>query len=50
MIKAYGNDSRKISADKYIDDASVNPDGVVWSLLTSFDMSIMKSRVTDKED
>lgn len=50
MIKAYGNDSRKISADKYIDDAAVNPDGVAWSLLTQFDLSIMKSRVTDGED
>lgn len=50
MIEAYGNDSRKISADKYIDDAAVNPDGQAWSLLTQFDMSIMKSRVTDRED
>lgn len=50
MIKAYGNDSRKISADKYIDDAAVNPDGVAWSLFTTYELSIMKSLVTDGED
>lgn len=49
MIEAYGEDSRKVSADKYIDDAAVNPDGQAWSLLTQFDLSIMKSRVTDGE-
>lgn len=50
MIKAYGNDSRKISADKYIDDAAVNPDGVAWSLLSTYDLSIMGSRVSNEED
>jgi len=50
MIEAYGNDSRKISADKYIDDAAVNPDGVAWTLLTTYEMSLMKSSVSNGED
>ena len=50
MIKAYGNDSRKISADKYIDDAAVDPDGVAWSLLTTYNLTLMKSSVTNGED
>ena len=50
MIEAYGNDSRKISADRYIDDAAVNPDGVAWTLLTTYEMSLMKSSVSNGED
>ena len=50
IIEAYGEDSRKISADKYIDDNAVNPDGVAWSLLTTYDLSIMKSFVSNKEE
>ena len=50
MIEAYGNDSRKISADRYIDDAAVNPDGVAWTLLATYEMSLMKSSVSNGED
>lgn len=51
MIEAYGNDSRKISADAYIDDSAIDPDGVSWSLCYTYGLSIMKSQVTNnKED
>ncbi|MBQ6090767.1 MAG: hypothetical protein IJL07_05875 [Lachnospiraceae bacterium] len=33
MIEAYGNDSRKISADHYIDDRSHDPKGEDWEYL-----------------
>lgn len=49
MIRKYGNDSRKISADKYIDDAALDPRGVAWSFCTTYGLSIAHSQVTDKE-
>lgn len=48
IIKAYGNDSRKISADKYIDDRAVDPGGVAWTLFTDFKLSIAKSLVQNE--
>ena len=33
MIEAYGNDSRKVSADWYIDDRSQNPKDEDWEYL-----------------
>ena len=33
MIEAYGSDSRKISADFYIDDRSYDPSNVDWEYL-----------------
>lgn len=50
MIKTYGNDSRKISADKYIDDAAIDPYGVSWTFLTEFELTLMKSCVRNGED
>ena len=48
MIKAYGSDCRKISADRYIDDKAINPDGVSWSFFNDFNMSIIKSLVSNE--
>lgn len=48
IIKAYGNDSRKISADRYIDDRAVDPGGVAWTLFTDFKLSIAKSLVQNE--
>lgn len=49
IIELYGNDSRKISADKYIDDKAIDPDGVAWSMFTDFKLSITKSFVSKEE-
>lgn len=40
LIEAYGSDTRKISADIYIDDHACHPYGVGWGFLNEFDMSI----------
>lgn len=48
MIKAYGNDSRKISADRYIEDHAIDPSGVSWTLFTDFKLSIVKSLVSNE--
>ena len=48
MIKAYGNNSRKVSADKYIDDNAIDPSGVSWTLFTDFKLSIVKSLVSNE--
>lgn len=40
LIEAYGNDSRKISADIYIDDRSCHPKSVSWSFLNTYAKSI----------
>jgi hypothetical protein len=50
IIEAYGNDSRKISADAYIDDAAIAPDGIAWSLHTEYGFSIKRSLVTNREE
>ena len=40
LIEAYGNDSRKISADIYIDDRSCHPESVSWSFFNAYAKSI----------
>ena len=40
LIEAYGNDSRKISADIYIDDRSCHPESVSWSFFNTYAKSI----------
>lgn len=40
LVKAYGSDSRKISADIYIDDHACHPDYFSWSFMNEFGMSI----------
>lgn len=49
IIKAYGNDSRKISADRYIDDRAIDPAGVAWTLFADFKLSIARSMVVNDQ-
>ena len=48
LIEAYGSDTRKISADIYIDDHACHPDGVLWSFLNEFNMSITEDSLYRK--
>ena len=52
IIEAYGSDTRKISADIYIDDHACHPDYGNWRFLYEFGMSItedFKYRKGDKK-
>ena len=40
LIAAYGSDSRKISADIYIDDNACHPDYMDWHFMNEFGFSI----------
>lgn len=49
LIEAYGSDTRKISADIYIDDHACHPESVSWSFFNEFGMSITDQHLYKKE-
>lgn len=50
LIEAYGSDSRKISADIYIDDRACHPGSVSWSFFNEFRMSVTDLHLYKKGD
>ena len=49
IIEAYGSDSRKISADIYIDDNACHPESVSWSFYNEYGMSITDYHLYKRE-
>lgn len=49
IIEAYGGDSRKISADIYIDDRSIHPEHVSWSFMNTYNLKITDDPKYGKE-
>ena len=49
LIQAYGSDSRKISADFYIDDKAVRPEIQNWKMMNEYGMSLRTNSFVTEE-
>lgn len=49
LIAAYGSDTRKISADIYIDDHACHPESIAWKFMNDFNFSITNESRYRKE-
>lgn len=50
LVEAYGTDSRKISADIYIDDHACHPEYVSWSFMNVYGYSVTDNQLYRKEE
>lgn len=50
MILAYGNDSRKISADFYIDDLAVHPKDIDWEYMNLHKRNLTKGESVNERN
>lgn len=49
LIEAYGQDTRKISADIYIDDCACHPDSYNWSFANAYGLKLTNHWLYTKE-